>query len=231
MNITEIRRYEMLIRVKELGAAHADAFPASSVGGQMFAAVAAAVDQLHGHVAAQASGRGAVKEATTSKAAARTTLRGTLEAISHTSRALALDTPGIADKFRVPRSRNDQRLLGAARAFIVDAQPLLDAFVTHNLPASFLTDLQADIDALEYAIHEQAVGEESHIAARASITRAMGDGLTAVQHLDAMVPNGLRHDSAAIAVWTSARHVERTRRAASTPSPAPTPPADPVAHA
>ena len=142
MNITEIRRYEMLIRVKELGAAHADAFPASSVGGQMFAAVAAAVDQLHGHVAAQASGRGAVKEATTSKAAARTTLRGTLEAISHTSRALALDTPGIADKFRVPRSRNDQRLLGAARAFIVDAQPLLDAFVTHNLPASFVDGIE-----------------------------------------------------------------------------------------
>src|SRR5437870_3746571 len=117
MNVLDIRRYEMLVRVRQFGAAHPDAFPATSLGGQMFAAVGLAVDALDQQGASQVPGLGAAKEATASKAAARAALHETLDAVSHTARALALDTPGLDDKFRLPRSRNDQRLLNAARAF------------------------------------------------------------------------------------------------------------------
>ena len=56
----------------------------------VFAAVGAAVDALHQQGAAQVSGKGATKEATATRAAARAALLQTLETISQTARALAL---------------------------------------------------------------------------------------------------------------------------------------------
>jgi hypothetical protein len=222
MKLPEIRQYEMLVRVHDFGAAHGDLFPASSLEGKTFAAVGSSVAVLSQEAAAQVSGRAAAREGTSSKAAARETLRDTLDAISRTARALALDTTGLDDKFRVPRGHSDQRLLNAAHAFAQDAQPLSAAFVAHRLPATFLTDLNADIEEFEQANQHHSAGREAQGAARAALEAALAAGLTAVYRLDAIVPNTLRDDPAVLAAWGIARHVEQTpRHRANAAPPAP----------
>jgi hypothetical protein len=225
MNVLDIRRFEMLVRVRDFGDAHKDVFPAPSLAGPMFAAVGAAIAELNQQAASEVSGRGAAREGTAAKSSARADLRKILEAISQTARAMALDTHGIDDKFRMPRGGGDQRLLNAARAFAQDAQPFADAFVAHAMPATFLTDLQADIERFEQAMRDHSAGKETHIAARAAIDAAIDKGLTAVQHLDAIVLNQFRTDPSTLAVWASARHVEYPAGRSTTPAPTPPGPA------
>lgn len=198
----------MLVRVRDFGAAHADRFPPSTLGAKSFAAVASAVDALSEHAAIQLSGRGVAREGTTSKAVAREALREDLEAIIRTARALAIDMPGLDDKFRAPRGSGDRALLNAARAFAKDAAPLAKDFVAHDMPEKFLEELQESIKDFEDAIREREAGKGTHISARASIDSAMEEGVDAVRRLDAIVPNRLRDDTSTVAAWEHARRVE-----------------------
>ncbi len=118
MNARDIRRYEMLVRVRDFGSAQSDLFPASTLGGQAFATVAASVAAVSQHVAAALSGHSSV---------------------ARTSKAVAA--------------------------------------------------------------REQDAGEETSAAARAAFETAMDEALAAVQRLDAIVVNRLRHDRATLAVW------------------------------
>ena len=220
MNSLNTRRLEMLVRVRDFGAAHRDLFPASTQGGKMFAAVGSAVAALSEQAASQVSGFGTARGGSSSKAVARAALRERLDAIRRTARALALDDPGLDDKFRIPHSHSDQALLSAGRAFADDARPLVKAFIAHDMPATFLTGLDAELQEFEQAIHAHSVGKDRHIAARAGIDTAMEAGLTAVQRLEAIVANRLTADPVTRAVWDSVRHVERTARTTNA-SPAP----------
>jgi hypothetical protein len=220
MNGVDTRRYEMLVRVRDFGATYADRFPPSSLGGQAFATVKAAVDALSQHAASLMSGRGTAREGTTSKAVAREALRDDLDAITRTARALALDTPGVDDKFRPPRGSGDQTLLNAARAFARDAAPLVPQFLAHDMPPDFLEDLDKDMTEFENAIRDREMGKDMNVAARASIDSAMEAGIDAVRRLDAVVPNRLRDDGAAVAVWERARRIEYRRGRADTPEQA-----------
>ena len=58
MNMLVTRRLEMLVRVRDFGAAHRDLFPASTLGGKMFVTVGSAVTALSEQAASQLSGRG-----------------------------------------------------------------------------------------------------------------------------------------------------------------------------
>ena len=90
---------------------------------------------------------------------------------------MALDTPGVDDKFRLPRGNGDQTILNAARAFARDAAPLSPEFVKHDMPDDFLADLQSDIDAFEEAIRDHETGKDTHVAARAGIETAIDAGI------------------------------------------------------
>jgi hypothetical protein len=227
MNIPDTRRYEMLARLSDFGAAHADLFPADSLGGQMFAAARAAVTALGQHAAAEVSSRGSFDETQRMKTAARTRLRAALDSIRRTAQAVALDTPGVDGKFRRPRG-GEQALLAAARAFAQDSRAMSTAFVAHGLPSTFVDDLDAVIRAFEAAIHDHAASRAADVAARASFAAALKAGLTAVQRLDAIVPNRLGDDSARYAVWERARQVEQSPRARNSARKPPSPVAAPV---
>lgn len=232
MNGVDIRRYEMLVRVRDFGAAHLDVFPLSSFGGQAFAAVDTAVTSLGEQAATQRSGRGSAREGTTSKAVAREALRDGLDAIARTARAMALEMPGLDDKFRTPRGSGDQSVLVAGRQFLRDAAPLAKRFVQHYMPETFLSDLESGVREFEEAIHEHQTGKHTHVAAGVAIDRAMEAGLNAVRRLDAIVPNQFRDDAVTLAVWEQSRRVEyktgRTRTEPEAAAPTPEGPAEPA---
>jgi hypothetical protein len=212
MNGDNTRRYDMLKRVRDFGARHGDLFPASSLGGTMFARVAAAVAALDEHAATRVSSDGTVRDGTRGKSEARETLREALRAISSTAQALAIDTPGLGEKFRLRNARTDQAILNAARAFARDAGAYEAAFVAHGLAPTFRKDLDAASRGFETAIREDADGRNAQVAARDAFEAAMEDALTAIRRLDAIVVNRLRGDRSAIGAWERARYVDRPAR-------------------
>jgi hypothetical protein len=196
MTIEDIRKYQMLVRVQEFGTAHRDLFPARTVAGKLFAAVA-------------------------SKTAARAVLRGRLRAIARI--AATADVPGLGAKFRASLDCNDERLLSQGRTFLEEAKPFAETFVAHELPSNFLRQLQAAIDAFEGAMGERASGRDQRVGARARIEATMKEGLRAVRRLSAIVPNKLQ-DPASVTLWNGARRIEyggRTKNSEAPVAPGP----------
>ncbi|HVZ19480.1 MAG TPA: hypothetical protein VG871_00380, partial [Vicinamibacterales bacterium] len=189
MNIKDIRRHEMLTRVSQFGTNYRDRFPAASVGGRSFAAVAAAVDDVAAH--AQGDLRGHARAATGAKRRAREALRKKLLVIVRTARALAIDRADLAQIFRMPAAEGDLALLTAAQAMADAAADLADAFCAHGLRTAFRTDLLRAMHAFEEALH----GQDTSRTNRADLARAIAAGLDAgfiaVRRLDAIVPNVL----------------------------------------
>jgi hypothetical protein len=209
MNTPDRLRYEMLLRVRDFGAAHASSFPADSLGGQTFAAIEEAVADLAGHTTTRVSAGGAARHALRAKAVAQASLRGQLRAVRDTARALALDAPGLRSRFVVPRSNGAQALIAAGRASVQHAQPLGAAFVAHGLPATFLDDLDKAIGVFEAAIGDYRAAMAVEVAARTGFEATRRAAVTAAQRLDAIAQNRLRGDPAACALWQRARRVER----------------------
>jgi hypothetical protein len=228
-----IRRYEMLVRLKEFGTAHAELFPDTSGGGRLFAAFGAAVDDLQSHVVAQAGGTNATRQATTAKTAARRLALRRLDTLTRTAQIVTAGTPGFDEKLRLPKSRSDQRLVAVARAIVQDVTPFADQIVAHNLPATFLSEVTAAIDALDTAIQTQAQAAGARAAARAAIQERLAAAFAMAAQLDTVVANQCGNDAVMLAKWQSARHQSsvsvpyprRKQPAESTPAqPAPAPP-------
>src|SRR5205085_10257359 len=121
MDNLAIRRYEMLKRVRDFSVAHTTAFADGSFGKELFVAITQIVADLDSHGANQASGLSTAQSQTVTKGATREDLREAILTINRTARVLAFQTPGLENKFRLPRTNSDQALLNAARPFAADA--------------------------------------------------------------------------------------------------------------
>lgn len=227
MNDQDLRTYEMFLRVGTFGAAEAAAFPATSRGAQLFATIAAAAAELADHVAAQLAGTNAVRAGSSTKATARDALRRSLERIRRTARAMAHETPGLDNKFRIPRTPTDQELVAIAKVFGADALPIKSEFIKYALPATFVDDLNAQLTDFNEALTRQNEGKEGQVTATAAIEDAVDRALAALRPLDVIVRNTFHEKPAKLAAWESAKHVERAARkkAAAPAPPANVPPA------
>lgn len=218
MNSVINRTYEMFVRVQNFTAERASSFPADSLGGETVAELKRFIETLTEAATTQTSGLSSVQRATAERMAAREALRESMQALSRTARVMGLDTPGLENKFRLPRSGSDPALLQTARAFAADALPLKDAFLRHAMPPSFVEDFKQDIADLERAVGQQNSGRGAHVSATVSVESAAERGMNAVRKLDAIVRNMFRDDPATLAAWESARHVESPARARKRPN-------------
>jgi hypothetical protein len=220
MDTLETRRLEMFGRVGALGAEHAAQFPKGSYGAGLFMRLDAVIKGLGEHALRQSTGQSSVREGVTSKAAVRDELLRRLEAISRTARVIAYTSPGLEDKFRLPRSIGDQALLQLARTFASDAAPLKDEFTRRGLAATFIEDLSEEADEFAASINQKAQGRSAHVAASAEIDELIEQGMRTARELDALVRNTFADDPATLAAWESASHVERRRSHATKKNPA-----------
>lgn len=127
--------------------------------------------------------------------------------INCTARVLVFDTLGLENKFRLPRSNNDQTLLNSARAFADDASPIKAAFPKHEMPADFIEQLNQLITDFEKVSTEKAAAVGSHVAAEIAMDETLFRGLQAVRQLDVIIRNKFNGDPAMLANWTRASHV------------------------
>ncbi|HET9831865.1 MAG TPA: hypothetical protein VFP91_09155 [Vicinamibacterales bacterium] len=209
MNLKARRRYDMLARVHAFGARRARAFPAHTLGGQMFAVVGKTVDELKEQAVEHMVRDRHARERTLAKRRARAKLLESLRAIQRTAKAMAIDAPGLDRKYRLPRSHGDRVLLSAAHACAQHARESAAAFVAHGMPAAFLDELAADIERAERLILDRAAAKSSRVAARASIDVTLRVGLIAVRRLEGIVPNVLRGKVASLTAWLRARRITR----------------------
>jgi len=221
MDDNERRTYGMFVRAQQFFSTHSADFATGSLGKQLITELESTIDALEAHTAAETSSDSASRQGTTSRSEARAAVREDLENINRTARTMDHE-PGLNEKFRLPPRDNDQVLLSAARAFLADALPLKAQFVAHEMPADFLEDLQADIQAMEEAIDNQSGGRGNRAGAKAAIDDAIERGRVIARKLDAIVNNKYRNSPATLAEWASVSHIERApKRRASTQVPPP----------
>ncbi len=227
MTTNEARRYEMLARVREFGEAHRDRFPEGSAGGDAFAAVATAVQQLSAHAVSKLL---TATEGRMRKRRAREELNDQLEAIARTARVLAAATPGLGETLQLRKKQTDSAFLATGRAFAQHAPAFESQFVRHGLPETFIADLNYCVETFAQAIRHREVGREGQTAARASIAAALSAGMAATRTLDVVVANQLHDEPVVMAVWKHDRRIEYPPRGkkAAPAEPTPAPPAEPT---
>lgn len=211
MNNVINRTHDMFLRVDSFTAERPTAFPANTLGGETVAALRRVLQALTGTITAQTTGLSDAQRATAERLAASEVLRETLKAVARTARVIALDMPGLENKFRLPRSGSIAALLHAARAFASDAATLKAEFIRHEHPETFIEDLEAQIATLERAMSDQNTKRDAHISATASVETLIEQGMNAVRRLDAIVRNKFRDDHSTLTAWESARHVESAK--------------------
>lgn len=207
-----VRRYQMLVRVSRFGAERGAAFRRHALGARAFADVQAAADALERYGLAQASARAPVNMH--EKHDARERLRAVLRAISRTARAIAIDSPGLERRFRVPKSNGGHALSTAARAFVREAGQIAGAFIDHGLAPTFLDDLGAAIEAFERAGNGYDAVQRAGVVATSGVGVILAQTVAPVLRLDVIVANVFRDDLPTLAAWRQARRVGHGRRPA-----------------
>lgn len=221
MTDAERRRYEMFVRIDRFGQDNNDDFPDNSIGKTQFDETAAVIDLLDEQTGEQAESGGEARFGTNSRATARENLRDEMMDIRETARAMAYQFPGIDLLFRMPRNRNDQDLLAAARAFYNESATREAAMIEYGLPATFRATLLAMINAFEASLSAAGTAIDERVAATAEIGAIVRRGMIAKRILDGVVKNKYRNNVGKLAAWLSASHLERAPKGdgADTPNP------------
>lgn len=220
MKDLEIRHLDAGRRAREFTSARPADFPAGSRGAVVITNLETAITQTEQQAAAQDAANLDRQEATEQKKAAINALLAQMRAINSTARSIDNLFPGIADQFRMNRGSGDQAILNRARAFIAEATPIQARFTDRGLPATFLTDLQAAISAVEAANNRQSAALAAQTAATAGVAAALRQVRDAMRELNVIVRNRYSNDSAILAAWESASRVERApKKTTETPPP------------
>ena len=222
MQKSEIRILEMLVRARQYVLSRLAAFPAGSPGHDLYVAVDASVKNLERLAAEQAMHAHAVREKTAQKKVADEALRASMEAVSRTARSMSRRFPGMEEKFRLPYKKDGQTWLAFGRAFVTEAEPLAEEFVSRGMPPDFVDDLKARSLAVQQALDARARQEAEQVASTAGIREAAEQGLGDVRELDPIVRNIYASNEMELAGWESASHVERAPRRAEEEAEAPT---------
>jgi hypothetical protein len=169
------------------------------------------------------SARGAVRDATGRRADARKTLDGSVGAIVGAARVYALRQPGVDRRFRLAPRGGDRSLVAWGRAFLADAQPIAAGLLDNSLSPDVLTNLPAQIAALDKAMADQRTGRDKARLVHISLRTVRRSCAKTMSGLDAIARNAFRSDAEKLAGWKQSR---RRGPSAVPPVPSlPTPPA------
>jgi len=232
MNNKIIRHCDMFGRVIVFGTDNAGDFPAGSGGATHFANLGNISTQLVNAGATQKGGK------VTAQNALFLGLDTDLQNIARTATAIAQDEPGFDDLFAPPDHYNPHEVLATAETYLVQLapQPGDDAtttatktarvakFTAHDLPVTFVADLQSTVTAIGSAKSAHEAGRETGVASTNAVARLVRDGMKEVNYLDAIVRNKYKGNADKLRAWDSASRIERDPvRQGATPTPAPTP--------
>ena len=148
--------------------------------------------------------------------------------------AIDQDEPGFADRF--PAADNSEtsllttgdKYLGQLLSTADDTAAektaktaLVARFVAHELPATFVDDLQGDLDDIAEANKQLESGDQGGVENTAALGRLAKEGMKESNYLDAIMRAKYARNPDKLRGWESASHLERAPvRAKKTPAPA-----------
>ena len=224
MNIIITNKLDMFERVSSFEDDY-PIVPANARATALFLAVNAVITDLGAGQSSLEMGKGTRRGGVNVRKELATDLRATLKEIGRTARSLNREAhPGIAEQFRLPASRGYAALLGAAQSAITVATPIAAAFVAQAMPEDFLDELEDLTTAFAAATGQKNDGFLTQVGGTAAMFVRAKDGMAAARELDAIVRNAFRGNATTLAIWTSARRVERAPRAVESATPPATPP-------
>jgi len=189
----------------------------------LFAELATAKTAMLAHSGAQATGSTTFHGGVDERQLLLTELLDDMRAIAKIARGLDKAAfPTIREEFRLPNSYGVARVLATARAFVAHATAQVALFTERGLPATFVTDLNNRITAVEASAQGRNTGLLSQVGGTAGIDVAARRGLAALRELDGIMSAALKDNEVLLAAWNVAKHIER-RNPAPTPEPAPAP--------
>ena len=165
-------KYEMFVRVRDFGTAHAALFPEASKGGQAFARVLAATAAIEEHLKNHVLGKA---EARRIKAATRESVFDYLKTIAAAARRVTRVEPAVSP-FVMPRHRSLAAELATARAFMEEAVSRQAEFEQFGLPSTFISDFKALVDRLQQAADVRLSSKTVRRKAQAGISHRAGRG-------------------------------------------------------
>lgn len=223
MNDLEKRMIDRFQRLRDFFSMHEALFPTGTLARDLFNIIVGVVNDLEGYAATESGGRGAVRQVTVTKAAARAAIFEDLAILRRTARTMHSVQAGIEEKFRVPYRQDDEELLSHARAALTAAEPLKAEFLRREVQERVFQDLAANIEAFGAAVTARNTAKEEALTAAAAIDAAINRGMEALRQLDAIVRNKLHNDTTTLAAWLSARRIERAARRNNNDSTPPAP--------
>jgi hypothetical protein len=196
--------------VDAFGLKYAADYPPTSLGGQQFTLVHAAVPQTGTLGATQVSGEELADSAILAKAAGRLHLRQDLLGITDAVHSLVLlGNTAIKGKFLMPHSNGDQALLNTARAFATDAPTYAAALISLGLAPDFIAHLNAAIADFETAITTKGTGTGKQAGATGGLEDTAHKASLALHVLNTIVNNTSKTNPAKLAEWATASHVQK----------------------
>jgi len=207
----ELNQFKKLGRMCDFGLANRDRFVKGTPAARALTEMISTINNLNTLTASLASLENRLRELSRSKSEARATLSADVEFLYHTARAIASESPGFDDKFRLPLKSN-AKLLNAARSAATDAALLSEIFIKHAMPHDFLRELNAHIRNFEKASDEYANGKTACAAGAKALKTSLRAARSAANRFDAIMRNTLRGDPATLEAWKRAFRLERATR-------------------
>ena len=135
--------------------------------------------------------------------------------------AIDQDEPGFADRF--PAADNSEtsllttgdkylaQFLAAADTAAEKAAKtaLIARFTAHELPATFVDDLQGDLDDIAAANQQLDSGDQGSVENTAALGRLAKEGMKESNYLDAIMQAKYARNPDKLRGWQSASHLER----------------------
>jgi len=211
MNLHVRRQYEMLIRVRDFGAAHRGSVQRSPIALQVFEQLNQSITRVERFAEEQISRRGEVRKFASTITVTRAALRKRMKAVVMTARGMVREGINIA-RFEMPDGRVALELASTGRAFADLAKPDASAFIARGMPGDFVERLRQEADAYENAGHFRRSEAVETNGVTFGLAHAVKGGFDAVRQLDGMMLNLFADDAEGLAEWKAARRVDWWQR-------------------
>ncbi|HXU39495.1 MAG TPA: hypothetical protein VN937_24285 [Blastocatellia bacterium] len=197
----------LLTRIDRFGRTYVNYFVRTSFAGQQFAIVRASVDEIDRLRRKRRPIGLTTWPQILSRAVLKEILIREMNYIDMTAQAIAMHRQIPDDKFRTPWTRDDAKILLAARVFAEDAIPLRDEFLKYCMRETFIDELRALADEFEEAIAARRQVTGARPCVEALIDDAMERGLLTARRLDVMMLNRFYDDNLGRNEWFMTSHV------------------------
>lgn len=209
MNDSHRRKLDKIDREDVMVADNPADFPAGSPVAELTAQIAVEKTRFLDYDAQQMSGFAGKRGAQDIYEDQRDDLVDLLEEHVLAAAAIDDDVPGTAERFKMPRPRNDANLIAAATAFHNDSADINDALEDAGLRRNGRTILITFRDAFRQTAAQHDSAEERHAEATGGMDDAMRKMMRLSRRRDKFVRLKYRTNPAKLAAWTVASHLER----------------------